>query len=406
MFPSWRSPVAFVNARVITEYGEARTIRFGRRVLDLDGAAKPGDVVVDLGGRIVLPGLINAHDHLELNHYGPLKTRPRYQNAGEWIADLEPVVRGDPDVVARSRIPLRDRLLVGGIKNLLAGVTTVAHHNPVYRAIGRRFPVSVLRRFGWAHSLGLESGPAGAHGEPGGSVAQRYASTPHDAPFIVHAAEGVDGAAADDIEALESRACLSANTVLVHGVAVTPSRWATLFDRGVSLVWCPASNLFLFGRTLRILDVLSNAAAATRVCLGTDSRLTGSRDLLDELRVAAEAGVAPLDLLRMVTTAPAGILRLQQAGRIDVGGAADLLVIPNGTRSAAAALLRCTRADVNLVVHQGRPRVGTPDMLPVFAARQVATRRIRVDESPRVADARIARRLQRNAVQEPGVEVV
>jgi cytosine/adenosine deaminase-related metal-dependent hydrolase len=66
----WRRPIAFVNARVAAENGDADAIRFGSRVLAIGERPKRGDVVVDLDGAMVLPGLVNAHDHLELNHYG------------------------------------------------------------------------------------------------------------------------------------------------------------------------------------------------------------------------------------------------------------------------------------------------------------------------------------------------
>ena len=56
-------------------------------------------------------------------------------------------------------------------------------------------PIRVLRRYGWAHSFLLETRPAGARGEPGGDVAARWKTTPHDAPFLVHLAEGIDEAA-------------------------------------------------------------------------------------------------------------------------------------------------------------------------------------------------------------------
>ena len=127
----WLRPTTFVNARVVTPAGEARSIRFGRRVLAVDDAPVVGDRVVDLEGRIVLPGLVNAHDHLELNHYGRLHPRERYSNAREWIDDLRPLIREDPEIRQRSQAPLVERLFVGAVKNLFAGATTVAHHNPV-----------------------------------------------------------------------------------------------------------------------------------------------------------------------------------------------------------------------------------------------------------------------------------
>ncbi len=395
--------VTYVNGRIATLEGEARSIRVRKRILAIDEPPHSGDEVVDLDGRFMLPGLVNAHDHLELNHYGALKRRDCYGNAREWIDDLRPVIRDSAEVREQSRINLADRLFIGGLKNLLAGVTTVAHHNPLYRAFGLHYPVHLVERFGWAHSLGMEQGPVGAHGEPGGVVADAAASTPPDRPFIVHAAEGVDACAAAEVPALDASGVLRRNTVLVHGLAVSAEQWHVLFARGVSLVWCPASNLFLFGRTLCMPCVLDTPQAVGRVCLGSDSRVTGANDLLDELRVAAGAGVAPDVLLRMVTTWAAQVLRLEDAGRLRVGAAADLLVIPALADSPAEALLRCRRSEVSLVVRKGTPLVGAPALARAFAARRIHTRRIDVDGCARIAQAALARRIERCLIREPGV---
>ena len=350
----------------------------------------------------MLPGLINAHDHLELNHYGTLKGREQYGNAGEWIADLAPVIRS-PEVREKSRTRLADRLFVGGLKNLLSGVTTVAHHNPMYCAFGLHFPVRVVSRFGWAHSLGMEARPVGAHGEPGGVVAERAAATPPDVPFIVHAAEGVDALAASEIDLLEASGSLRSNTVIVHGLAVAPERWHRLFEEGVSLVWCPQSNVFLFGRTLCMPCLLASPGAKRHVCLGTDSRVTGTRDMLDELREAAKSGVEPADLRRMVTSWPADILRLPDAGRIRIGAPADFTVVPPKAESAEGSLLRCLRADVSLVVRRGSPVVGDPTLAGAFSARSVHVRPIEVDGQRRLMQAGLVRRIERCTIYEPGV---
>ena len=402
----WPAPVSFINGRVMTPEGEAGSVRMRRRILSIGQPPQPGDQVVDLDGRFVLPGLINAHDHLELNHYGALKVRDRYDNAQEWIDDLRPLIRENAQIREKSRVGLADRLFNGGLKNLLAGVTTVAHHNPLYRAIGLRFPVRVVERFGWAHSLGLEDGPVGAHGEPGGVVAERSAATPADQPFIVHAAEGVDDRAANEIDQLDATHSLRANTVLVHGLAVPPERWHTLFARGVSLVWCPASNIFLFGQTLGMPYVLDSAAARGHVCLGSDSRVTGSRDLLQELRVAAASEVESDTLLRMVTTWAADVLRLDDAGRIRVGAPADLVVIPAVADRAAESLLRVSRRDVSLVVRRGVAIIGAPELAGAFASRSAHVRRIEVDGHERLAQAALARRIECCLIQEPGVRAL
>jgi hypothetical protein len=162
----WRRPVALVNARVVTPQGEAQSIRFARRVLSCGEAPRPGDFVHDVEGAWVLPGLINAHDHLELNHYGTQVGSAPYRNVMEWVDDMRPRLHADAGLAAGRARPLAARIFAGGLKNLLSGVTLVAHHNPIYPGLHRASPVRVLSRFGWAHSFAMAQAPVGARGEP------------------------------------------------------------------------------------------------------------------------------------------------------------------------------------------------------------------------------------------------
>ena len=401
----WSRPVSFVNARVVSSEGIASTLRFSSTVLAIDAKPRAGDVVVDLNGAFVVPGLINAHDHLELNHYGQLRPKERYENASAWIDDLRPILASDRTIRRNMTYPLSARLFVGGLKNVLAGVTTVAHHNPRYRDFGPGFPTRIVKRYGWAHSFSLEQQPVGANGELGGDVRQRCCSTPVEAPFIMHVAEGTDQAAADELSRLERIGCLRQNTVLVHGVALTRSDWVRVVARGSALVWCPASNLFLFGKTAPIRTFLDASATAwTHFCLGSDSRVTGARDMLDELKAAARAApIAPRELLRAVTEAPARILRTPDAGRIAVGLPSDLVVVPSLRDDPAEALLAASRRDLSLVTVGGRPVVGSPAFRSAFVARGVGARPIEVDGVERLADSRLARAIARCPIAEPGV---
>ena len=391
----WRRAVALVNARVAAEGRIASSIRFRSRVLGIDAPPERSDTVVDLEGAFVLPGLLNAHDHLELNHFGRVKFRDSYENAALWIEDMRPKLREDPGIREGRSHPLRDRLLVGGLKNLLSGVTTVSHHNPLYRELGRGFPVRVVRRYGWAHSFFLEREA---------DVERAYRKTPPDAPFLIHLAEGFDAKARDELKRLRELGCLGENTVLVHGVGLSADDWVSVGRARAGLVWCPSSNLFLLGRTVPLDRFLASDPSA--IALGSDSRLSGARDLLEELRAArAAADVEPADLLRMVTVNAAKLLKVPDAGRLSPGLPADLVVIPPLAEDPARALLALDRSRIRLVVVGGRPLVGAPELSPVFATRRVATAEAKLDGQERILDETVARRIRASSLAEPGLEL-
>ena len=402
----WGRAVSLVNGAGSPGTDDVRSLRFTSRILSVNEAPHRGDTVVDLQGAWILPGLVNAHEHLELNHYGRRKFRHRYGNVSEWIDDMRPHLEGDEGIRAARRLPLTERLFIGALKNLLAGVTTVAHHNPYYGELRRTMPIRVLRRYGWAHSFGLEDQPAGARGEPGGSVHLRWRRTSAEVPFFVHLAEGVDEAAAGELDRLDDLGCLAPNTVLVHGVALDGRGLHRVAASGAGLVWCPASNIFLFGRPAAIRPLLDTPGDVPPVALGTDSRLTGSRDLLEELKVARETTCASeRELLAMVTMNAARLLRLRYAGRLAPGAPTDIVVIPTAGGDAAGSLLAASRRDVSLVVVGGRPLVGLPRFAPVFLARSVTPRPISVDDHARLADSGLARRIEGCPIREPGVSV-
>jgi cytosine/adenosine deaminase-related metal-dependent hydrolase len=388
------SPTTFVNARVLTPPGRlARTIRIkDRRVDGIDVAPGRSDVVVDLADSFVFPGLINAHDHLELNSQPRLKWRDRYGNASEWIADFQPRFETDPALAVTRPSTLGDRVWVGGLKNLLAGVTTVGHHNPIHQPMRRRFPVRIVHQFGFSHSLYID----------GDAVADSHRRTPRQWPWMIHAAEGVDEEARREIDTLDRLGCLSANTVLIHGVALCRHAADRVIAAGAGLVWCPSSNRFLFDATadVRAFD------DADRLALGSDSRLSGEGDLLDELRAARATGQLSAEgLARTVGGGAARLLRLAAAGRLEPGVPADLTVIRPLASCPFETLVSAARTDIRMTVIDGRPAIGEPELAPAFRAAGVASLPARVDGSPRIVAKWIGAHVARMQVREPGLEV-
>ena len=293
----------------------------GSRIRGLH-AEKPRAPVLDLTGFLILPGLINAHDHLEFNLFPRLGRGP-YANAIEWAKEIYQPCKSP--VRQHMQVPKTVRLLWGGIKNLLSGATTVSHHNPYQASVfNRRFPVRVVKRFGWAHSLHFSV-----------DAEERFRRTPRDAPFIIHAGEGRDSEARDEIVQLDRCGMLTPSTVIVHGVAFEREDLRLIAERGSSLIWCPTSNCFTIGKTLSP-EVFE---AGIPIALGTDSALTATGDLVDEIRAAHEY-VPIAKLYRMVTEQAARILRLSSGeGTIQENGLADLLVVADNQQTPAEALL-------------------------------------------------------------------
>jgi 5-methylthioadenosine/S-adenosylhomocysteine deaminase len=169
---------------------------------------------------------------------------------------------------------------------------------------------------------------------------------------------------------------------------------------GAKLVWSPLSNLLLYGQTALVYHALKEGVT---VSLGTDWSPSGSRNLLDELKIAdialrdsrllgLDRDIVPnfsikgksgdarrlaeiaLDkqLVEMVTSNPAKTLRWsQKVGSIETGKFADLVVITRPSRRSARDvpdspyrnLIDATEGDVRLVLVNGEPRSGDVDLM-------------------------------------------
>jgi len=309
--------------------------------------AHHGEAAVNLNGYLVLPGLVNGHDHLEFALF-PRLGKGGYKNFLEWAEDIHHP--GASPVFEHRQVSREVRLWWGGIRNLLSGVTTVSHHNPYNAGVFENdFVVRVLRDYGWAHSLSMDS-----------EVAAKKWKTPKGQPFLVHLAEGVDEASAKEIFDLHRAGALDEETIVIHGLALGKEGHALLRDAGAGLVWCPSSNMFLFGRTLSTDEI----RLAARVAIGSDSPLTAQGDLLDELRFAREISeLSAREIYRSATVQPSELLRLKNGeGSVRAGAWADLIAVRDMGRSPCDTLAELEFKDIELVVIGGRVQLASMEM--------------------------------------------
>ncbi len=275
------------------------------------------DVIVDFTGYMLLPGMINAHDHLGLG------------------------------VNLRGETPREATLWMGALKNIMSGVTTVLHHEPQDNLLFTDgFPIRVVRNYGWADSI-----------EPN-EVVPQFAATAPDAPFIIHlsASDPLEGK--KTVAELQRLGVITDRTVVVHGGGLDHDIINTLHRAGASQVWCPSA--LLEGGTLADPSfVVSNH----RIALGTASSEERSLDIFEEIQNALALGVPPEAIYSMVTSRPCSILRLKNGeGRIIAGTPADMLAVQHEGGTPAETLCASDAHAIQAIFLAGRPIVQTNEM--------------------------------------------
>jgi cytosine/adenosine deaminase-related metal-dependent hydrolase len=371
----WLLPIAdrpLLNGWVAVDHG--RVVAAGRA-----GATLPlaGDApLVDLGPFAVLPALVNAHTHLELSWLrGEVARAERFT---EWVpAMLHRRMHPPPfEAVAGAIQQSIDELrqcgtgLVGDISNSLATVEPlrasrlegVIFHEVLRltadgadevldaalkaqaaHGTGGRFPVSLAPHAPYSVSPRLFQG-----------IRAAQAHTPF-LPSSVHLAESMEecellrsgggpwrallerldawdaawvAPESTPVEYLERMGVLDSRLLAAHAVQCTDDDLRRLRDRGVTVVTCPRSNVFVGAGDPPIARFY---AAGVRVAVGTDS-LASNDDLNLFAELARLRHLAPdvpaAALLESATSAGAAALGLSDRhGAIEPGRAAALIAV-------------------------------------------------------------------------------
>jgi aminodeoxyfutalosine deaminase len=354
----------------------------------------------DLGDVAIMPGLVNAHTHLELSWL-----RGRVPPAGtfvDWIKQLF-VIRGGrserpddrkvTDAVRQAAQEMREfgAAAVGDISNSLASV-------PVLRESGLRGMVfHELLGFNLPHGQSvIDSRPRRQTAAALGGDGLRVSVAPHapysvspemfrairqevdqsDVPITsVHLGESeseVDflrdgsgpwpgilqwvGSTRDDwtppgvgpVEYLERLGVLDARTLVVHGVQLDEAALQRLATIGCTLVTCPRSNQWV---GVGVPPIERFYASGVKVAVGTDSLAS-----VDDLNLFAELktmrwlapSVPARDLLESATRIGAEALGLgDELGTIEQGKRAELIAVrlPRDWTSGYAERRTHTAAD-------------------------------------------------------------
>jgi len=317
------------------------------------------------------PALINVHDHLR-GDYLP-RVGPRegnfYLNWSYWDNDLK-----SSDVYEeRANISVEDCYYLGAYKNLFSGVVTVNDHFPheLNNLLIPKMPIRVIKEYNLAHecsSFDLKWGD--------GIEIEHSRAVERNEPFITHLEEGFDEESQRGIEILEELNCLDEYGVFVHCIGFSDEDIRKTKEAGATIVWCPASNMFMFNVTCKIEKILREGI---NVSIGTDSTHTGSINILEEIRYARRLyrrmygkDLPARDIVDMVTINAARAFRMEdRIGTLENGKFADVLVIKANVSDPYEALVNASVMDIELLLMEGSPIYGSLEFEELFKLREV-----------------------------------
>lgn len=364
----------------------------------------PGNAdVIDCTGRIVMPGLINAHTHLPMSLFrGLADDLPLQSWLDEHMFPAESASIDEESAAVGTELSVAEMLL-GGTTCCADGYFHEASVVRAALAMGIRgvyaqgcidFPapgapdpsgnLAALARF-------LNDFPRESLARPGifthspytcGSATLRGAwqvAREHGVLFFIHAAETAGEVTwcrdkcggLTPIRYLDSLGILDPETVLIHAVHLTEDDADCIAEHDCGVVLNPESNLKL-ASGIPPAELLRQRGI--RLALGTDGCASNNDlDMFGELRTASalwgaevnEPGIPPRELLGWATAGGADVLRLPAlAGPLRPGRQADLAVLGIRPEFHAcgqdpfAYVVRCARpGDVEWVFVDGVPQV-------------------------------------------------
>ena len=199
-----------------------------------------------------------------------------------------------------------------------------------------------------------------------------YLNDPKKGAIITHLAEGrrLDPETWVEFQLLKLAGLAREGMNFIHGNGLKKEDFEHMAANKMGLVWSPYSNFLLYGETV---DIKAAIEAGVTIALGSDWTPTGSKSVLEELRVAADylefSGISLSDeaLYDMVTKNSAKIMNHygfendneHGVGTLQVGAMGTLIATRITDPNPHTNLVRHVRAqEVNLVVVDGEAVYG------------------------------------------------
>lgn len=391
-----------------------------------EASGRGADRVIDAGGMVVMPGMVNAHTHLFQTFLrGLADDKPLLQ----WLAEcIWPAARHFTAADAEAAA------MLGLVENLRTGATSVIDHQYIHpdpdidEAVCRaadRLGVRFLLARGWADRnydpplmetaetvisrtetlwegwaghprIRIELAPLipwGCSDEGMGITVA--ASRRRGAGTHIHCAEtrtevemNLDERGTRHVDWLDGLGVLGPDVQLAHGVWLEDDELDLIAARGSVVVHCPTSNMYLASG---IAPVAEMRRRGIPVALASDGPGSNNRqDMFEAMKngvlLAKISGLDPMalqpeDALWMATRGGALALR-EPVGRIEPGAKADLVVVDLESpfiapvhRFESALVFNATPRDVHTVIVDGRV---------LLSGRQI----LGVDERAILAEAR------------------
>jgi cytosine/adenosine deaminase-related metal-dependent hydrolase len=346
----------YKNGRILTpnfDFIDGQILISGEKIFSItpndSSLEKVPETIIDLQGRLVFPGLINAHDHLYYTFWPKFETTP-FQNWYEW----EKAFKESTLFKRKQALSIADLYALGMYRNLFSGVCLIADHFP--REVTMNFMgqpmITLLEYYALAHSVSSRSLGWGD------GIKVEFKQTRGLFPFLLHCSEGSDREITEEVETLNRLGALAENTVLIGGIGFSDTDIELIAAKKASCIWCHVSSQQMFGKGPPIGKMLD---AGIPLAIGTECSASGSMNFFDELRAIRAFSQAhlndrlqPSDILRMATSVAAGVLRLQKThGSIEPGKIANFLIFENSRNDPFESFMQLNPADISLMVHRG-----------------------------------------------------